>query len=461
MNARERILAAIPQGFELEKAVAEEYAVLFCSLDLVNSTAFKAIHREWPVVISKFYDIAVREVQSISGEFKIWKFVGDEVLLYRVVTDFAQLASDVRNLFGAVNAVVDHLNAIFPYATNFLSVKGTAWLANVLHVPPSEVQDAVKLAVEGGEKRKNIKNMMVEVLTEDFTEGKDFLGPDVDIGFRISKFADKRKLVVSANLARCLMIHSPRESIDLNDFRIVAKEVLKGVWDGRPYPIIWYHENWSQINATFYYDEIETNQIAAKVVGEKVDELDLLPRIYSDLNRQHEVEEVARVIAAGEAKALPVAQAVVNRSKLAEIHCAAICFRADGKILLGKRPKSKKRLEGLWEFGCGQMHLGQDFHDCIRESYREDFSAIIGYISEIPVQTYVITGDRKVPGLLFYAEIENGEEVDHLFVERKHEAIRWLDPADVDNSDENEFVPDFKQSVRLALEHRQRCRVPR
>lgn len=454
MDYKAQILASIPEGFEVEKRQTEELAVLFCSFDLVNSTSFKAAHKEWPVVISKFYDISVKEIQNVSEDFKIWKFVGDEVLLYKVVDSFERLALDTKNLFHAVNSVVDQINAVFPFARNYLSVKGTVWLAHVVNLPPVEVQKAIEASLRGGNTAHRIPNMMIPVLSEDFVENRDFLGPDVDTGFRVSKYADKRKLVVSANLARCLMLRSPRESINLNDFKVVAKHTLKGVWADRPYPIIWYHDDWNKIESTFYYDETDTNPQIKAVIDGKVDDISTLAKIYTDLNKQGEIEELLRVVDQSNGGILPPAGGIVNRSKLAEVHCAAICFRKDGKILLGKRPTGKRRLAEKWEFGCGQIHLGQDFHDCIRESYREDFSAQVAYISAVPVQTYVIDGDRKVPGLLFYAEVDNWQEVDKHFVAGKHTAIDWFDPDEVEKIEAANYVPGFRETVKMALAYR-------
>ena len=315
------------------------------------------------------------------------------------------------------------------------------------------MQNAIEKSLSGGAEQRNIRNMMIPVLTDEFLENKDFLGPDVDIGFRISKFADKRKLVVSANLVKCLMSRSPRESIALEDFKVVGIKVLKGVWGERPYPIIWYHEDWSRINETFYYDEIDCSDTIKAVINNNVRELPFLTKIYSDLNRQGEIDELITIIE-GRSVVFPAVGEVVNRSKLAEVHCAAICFRENGLILLGRRPSTKRKFPGKWEFGCGQVHLGQDFHDCISESYREDFSAEFNYISRMPIQTYIIDGDRKVPGLLFYAEIKNPDDVISRFVSKKHTEIKWFDPSVRHDISESDYIPGFRAAIDAAVDYR-------
>lgn len=451
------IRSTLSQSSDMEERVREDFAVLFVSFDLVNSTAFKAAHDRWPLVISQFYEITLREVRELSPDFKLWKFVGDEVLFFRPVSDFSQLAADIKGLFSAIGKVIQHMDATFEETKNFLSVKGTAWLARVTYVPPGQMRGVFQQEVGG----KSLTNIMVEVPHEEAGSVVDFLGPDVDVGFRIAKFSDKKKLVLSANLAKCLISYCAGDAIEASHLKIVGIEALRGVWNGRPYPIIWYFEDWNAISSTFYYDELdgatEGSALIKRVAEGKYREIAFLRKIYADLGKNKEVEDIEQVVKSGELNLFRKPQEdTINRSKVAEVHCAAICFRADGKVLIARRHDTKKRLNGIWEFGCGQLHTGQDFHECIRESYKEDFGAEIGFISDLPVSSYVIPSQPKVPGLLFYAEITNPDELERLFARSKHSEIKWHDPET--KAAKNEFVPDFQKSLNKALDHRKKNR---
>lgn len=451
------IRSTFSQSGEIEERVREDFAVLFVSFDLVNSTAFKAAHDRWPLVISQFYEITLREVRELSPEFKLWKFVGDEVLFFRPVSDFAQLAADIRGLFAAIGKVVQHMDATFEEAKNFLSVKGTAWLAKVTYIPPGQMREVFQQ--EAG--AKSLCNIMVEVPHEEAGSVVDFLGPDVDVGFRVAKFSDKKKLVLSANLAKCLISYCPGDAIESSFLKIVGIERLRGVWNGRPYPIIWYFEDWNGISNTFYYDELdgatEGSALIKRVANKDYREIAFLRKIYADLGKNKEVEDIEGVVKGVSPKLFNKTRGeTINRSKAAEVHCAAICFRSDGKVLIARRNNSKKRLKGIWEFGCGQLHTGQDFCECIMESYKEDFGAEFEHISELPVSAYVIPGQPKIPGLLFYAEISNPGELESLFARSKHTEIKWHAP-DV-KVPKDEYVPDFQKSLDKAVEYRKRVR---
>jgi hypothetical protein len=65
----------------------------------------------------------------------------------------------------------------------------------------------------------------------------DFLGKAIDTGFRISKFSEASRFVISAELAY-LLCNAAHLSLFRHSFSYLGREPLKGVISGRPYPII-------------------------------------------------------------------------------------------------------------------------------------------------------------------------------------------------------------------------------
>ena len=63
----------------------------------------------------------------------------------------------------------------------------------------------------------------------------DYLGPDVDLGFRLISQADRGQVILSMNLAEALASLPERRGMQ---FHYVDRKVLKGVFAGRPYPLI-------------------------------------------------------------------------------------------------------------------------------------------------------------------------------------------------------------------------------
>lgn len=426
--------------------------VLFVSFDLVNSTAFKSKSSHWPLVINRFYGLAVSELQTLSDGFHVWKYVGDEVLLYKQAKDSNELARDITLIFKSVNNIVDALDNSFPAFRNFLSVKSTTWGAKVKQVSPQDME-TLKKKLDSGEVSSDLTNIVVRPEGRTEATAIDFLGPDVDIGFRISKFAHNRKLVVSANLVRLLGVHSSRTSISMSNFKIVAHEELKGVWNGRPYPVVWYHERWDKIGNEFYYDELLKDGVVRTIQEKKYKEADWLEKVYSDLNKDSEIDDLKNSLGVGGFIVSDSAVETIEQNKLAEVHCAAVCFDASGRILIGLRPKAKRRLPGKWEFGCGQIGMNQGFLECIQRSYKADFGLEVTKISDHPVSTYVIESDRVIPGLIFAAQVESPEPAETAFAEGKHTEVRWVSEQQARELSSDACVPDFHGTVAKAFSY--------
>lgn len=196
---------------------------LFISVDLVGSTAFKTRSVKdrqnnrpgppWVDVFKEFYIGFPLMFERRLGELelpeqlrpRLVKTIGDEVLLQTQISG----SNDARRLvrFLAV-AIVEYKKKNLPNQP--LLLKATAWIAGFPinnHRVPFEGNGAAE----------------------------DFIGPSIDAGFRIARSSSPSKLVVSVDLALLLLAGA-----DPLDLYFEGTETLKGVLDGRPYPIIWY-----------------------------------------------------------------------------------------------------------------------------------------------------------------------------------------------------------------------------
>jgi hypothetical protein len=102
-----------------------------------------------------------------------------------------------------------------------LNFKGTAWIAGF---PATNIELDLSRTKEQSE--------------------KDFLGPSMDLGFRISEFASKDRLIISASLAyfiACESCRKKRNTIIKNPISLCFGGMVevKGVKRGE-HPLIWY-----------------------------------------------------------------------------------------------------------------------------------------------------------------------------------------------------------------------------
>lgn len=174
---------------------------LFFSFDLVNSTLFKNNQDNWIDVFQFFYDQCLSQVKSIFlDDATLWKMTGDEVLFYILVNSYDELYQSPKKIFQIMENLISYLHENYPKTRSFLSVKSTLWAALVHNI---DTQNEVQ----------NKRNFAINTTIMNFgIPGLDFLGLDIDIGFRISKFASQGKLVVDAKLACLLKRYRTRDT---------------------------------------------------------------------------------------------------------------------------------------------------------------------------------------------------------------------------------------------------------
>jgi hypothetical protein len=271
----------VPAARTTTKIVVRSSLRLFLSLDIVGSTEFKQASRSgdaprgiadaWVEPFLSFYQISVEQMEAqwartcaemltveplnkserfgfgVHPEF--WKGAGDEVLF----------SKDIRSPLDAMATIHTFLMVMREHRARFaqkglqLNVKGTAWLAG-FPVNNAEVMLPAQYA-------KLPAGRLDEPVAENYRfldlyrAGKvrtpyqlDYIGPSIDLGFRLREHATPRRLVVSADLVwllchahdscteaerrRCRSLNIPHIGYD-------GRQGLKGILGGQPYPLMW------------------------------------------------------------------------------------------------------------------------------------------------------------------------------------------------------------------------------
>lgn len=197
---------------------------LFISIDMVGSTQFKAqcsgaggwletfrtFFTNLPLMVEGQLGFAFLEREETPA-VDIWKVMGDELLFMAEPNSADELIIILRSVLKAMKLFEEQHYQKLP-----LRLKGTAWLAKF------------------GE--ENIELEVPELTTGDGPPHVDYIGPDLDLGFRITKFARPALLALSLDLVEALLDSEDAQGIDLYH---VGAEPLKGVMFGRPYPVVW------------------------------------------------------------------------------------------------------------------------------------------------------------------------------------------------------------------------------
>jgi hypothetical protein len=414
---------------------------LFFSFDLVNSTAFKSKNQNWGKIFDRFFTYCKNQMRDEFPRVLPWKMIGDEILFYLQVASEEELYESPQKSFAVLGKCIEFINQE-DQAKSHLSVKATIWVSVVFDSIDRSTTEYANIIIRE-------RNYGEEVL--------DFLGPDIDIGFRISRYAHNGILVIEAKLA-CLLT---KLKTNLKDehiskyMRIVSFEKLKGVWTDRYYPIVWYRDNWTYSDAMFVYDDRFNSEIVAKIVetkGSSLIDVSRLTSIFIDLNRTNEIEDIQKHINHDEKNIA----GRIPRDRLSELHIVAICVNSKNEILVAKRTE-KDTLPNTWEFGCGQLHINQDFISAINEGYKNDFGITLEFIgnnsiSPNSIGTYIVKkpkeNDRIVPGIIFVCKVISGEDaIDSNLDKLKHSKYKFVNKESYKELLSESLVPDFEKRI--------------
>jgi hypothetical protein len=279
---------------------------LFFSVDMVNATHFKTANQTgWVSVFNDFYDMVGAQVKKAYINAEVWKYAGDEILFYIKAGSLEDILIAPPLLYAAVTNAQKMFHKKYEFAAHSLFFKSALWVA----------------AVSGGE-LLNSKHSTQNIYTE-LSVGLDFVGVDIDEGFRMSKNALKGKLVLDPKIAYLINKHSSDENVK-NFTKIVGFDFLKGVWGGRAFPVIWYCDKWDSPDL-FMYDEQYNNAFAkdyCKSGGEAIKSIDYIVKIFNDLGfldqRTAQIEEIINY------RRIPAAKQTENEPS--ELLKTTICY---------------------------------------------------------------------------------------------------------------------------------------
>lgn len=197
--------------------------VMFMSADVVGSTSFKVqaqrersdwleafatLFRELPLVFMGQVATAFIEHDEIP-ETGVWKVMGDEVILL-ALPDSIEVAAGLTAAFcNTVRQCDARISQRWP-----LNLRGTCWAAEV------------------GQRNRRIE--IPEMFGgRDGSPYVDFLGPDVDTGFRLSAHSGHGEVIVSPNLLEPIA----RLADQPLRFHPAGEARLKGVLQGEAMPL--------------------------------------------------------------------------------------------------------------------------------------------------------------------------------------------------------------------------------
>jgi hypothetical protein len=223
---------------------------LFLSVDLVGSTPYKQSRQIWRPEILSFYRNfdytlqtkyrAFSEGRHDLGEApEFWKSNGDELLYTCELASLSHAHAVMHVWLGAL----DDYRAMNDEISKHLDVKSTAWIA-LFPVPNAEVF-FLRGASDYGSHGVDDALLVQSLLRDEWYANRpntqivrDFVGPSIDTGFRLTSWASPRRLIVSVDLA-FLLTGAYAKALAPLRLHLSGRDTLKGIIGTQPYPTIW------------------------------------------------------------------------------------------------------------------------------------------------------------------------------------------------------------------------------
>ena len=492
LSAKENFVEGKKEMEEQKRLTIQKDVILFFSFDVVNSTAYKTVdYYGWAHVLNRLFKVLQDEVKSKITSSQMWRVLGDEAIFIVKIKGEDELRNIINKIFVILISTIYKIKTgdFFCLITrdkdkqrlmklqNILSLKAAAWIAAVSNIGDIDENEIP-------EENPELENIFEKYQSHEGYEIYEFLGNDIDAGFRIAKYALDGKFVISFELA--YLISQITESVPY--LHIITYKKLKGVWKDKLYPIIWYHNPKA-------FQDIEKKEITLKeslpfdareeheLIREYFDNADpnsekrvlrdirmftevpyALEKILDDRGLRAKIKGLQDII-----KNVPDIKMNYLESLGLQFHCAAVCFKYDKdapKILVAKRSENKNILPGCWEFGCAKITAKQSIVEKVKEDYRNDFGIKID-----PVIDLTREDKQPVPMALYQIESGSGKSKRVLWhkgtiilaevIEEEHFKLngdKYSDYAWVGEDDcEERFQPDkcvndFISTLRTAFE---------
>ncbi|MCC8945442.1 hypothetical protein H8A97_10095 [Bradyrhizobium sp. Arg62] len=197
-------------------------------------TKFRHFYREFPIFVDSRYARALKsnedfECYTSSGP-QVWKTIGDEILFCCRVQSHEHLSACISAFLGAL----DDYGRLLDQDGKRMDVKGAAWIA-AFPAPNVTVEIAGKDSQQASSSDQIDEEF--ELSADSSPSDFDFLGQQIDSGFRTAKNAAPDRCSLSIELA-WLLAEAAHSEIFPAKFSYYGRHPLKGVIHDRPYPII-------------------------------------------------------------------------------------------------------------------------------------------------------------------------------------------------------------------------------
>jgi len=441
----------------------KERVFMFFSVDLTNATNFKTMHPElWVAIFNDFYRLIEDKVagkysaDDNCGTAHVWKYYGDEILFYVEITRESEIFLAPKLLHTAMMEAQAALHKEHPVSEGNLFFQGALWLAAATSVK---------------NKKCDAPHNRYVSLSTGVISNLDFIGIDIDEGFRMAKKSFRGKISLDPKIAYFFHLrgndlevkYEKYKTTPSDEIKIIDYVKLKGVWEDKPFPVVWYTNNWGgSENDLYSYDEKHTNELIKAFRLTKDDErnLDKIKDVFSAVKTAESSYQKIRSIVDGITDPSAYVYLDIGREqKLTELHCSVVCVCEKTKTaLVIQRAENDDKLGNCWDFGCATVRQADRYIDKIVRDYKIQLNIDIELLTDNSTQMPVPIGTFEGPakagikkGIVFIARIKSGTE-SLKYDNTRYSSHKFITREQIADFENEKRVDDFSSSLNLAFD---------
>lgn len=423
--------------------------MLFLSFDITNSTSLKL---QYPLEWSKIIKILISQK---FGFMNFWKFNGDEMLYKQKIGSVDFICRIIEQAYKYLFTLQSQMKK---YVSE-ISIKATIWIA----LTESEIKEY-----------KHNFTFSYDGIT-------DFVGKNIDEGFRLTKRSSIQKIAIDPKIIYILLdtnniinssVKEDNTQIDKNDLRyqnlleimdikqnesvqrlkkllynihLIGYSKCKGVWGNKPYPIYWYFDNsLHEIEYDEYLDNHHLWGEKVNSIGEDKNAFSNISSIYTQVKNKEELTDILLSLTFNKENDVEI----LSEGRANFYYMVACINPQSRKVLIAKRSTSRKHLKGVWDFGNVKYQTVK-MKEIIEREYKNTFGIKINLIVDhdrgdnIKPFGYctIYRNCRPHNSILCYAIIENYDNLtDPELIQyitqnmtNSYEEVRFVDSKDVES----------------------------
>ncbi len=434
---------------EEQELATRGVATLFISFDLVNCTLYKTVNKGvWATGVSEVIGHIIDTFMQKSNDgYRFWKVLGDEVVFTKNIPFMFEVQDLLEEIYRELTIFnhkistgeIGDINTM-----KVLSVKSTVWVAGVSSTS------------------KGVDNFYTEYKINDDKLQSEYLGTDIDAGFRISKYTSSNRMVISCELA-AFFYKDRMLRRKLNKIHFLGLRTLKGIWENKPYPIFMYHGE----SDTSFYESIGDkgasassillgylSEVQEREVEEQYEsyEEQVIAEFCYDSNLNDKVDQIITMVKEQNS------YNVVASSGL-KVHYSVLCYAMDGDEISFIITENSK---GDIGFGGAEIEHNLQYLDTIQLYYQKEFGVNLEFVKDVryndPIPLilssyFVDVGETRLKGCVFLAKIDADKFWGDLSEEYKAQLIKKEDIQEFKFYDcENPLQDIIEQAMKYIKE---------